>query len=56
MQGLEFTLKVSMFAKLNAHTKYSQSPHEIVLRHLLERVNEYCAVRAKWSGHSRYRF
>lgn len=29
--------------RLNARYKYPDSPHEIVLRHTLERVNEYCA-------------
>lgn len=29
--------------RLNARYRYPDSPHEIALRHLLERVNEYCA-------------
>ncbi len=29
--------------RLNARYRYPQSPHEVTLRHLLERVNEYCA-------------
>ncbi|MDY5785838.1 DUF3800 domain-containing protein, partial [Corynebacterium sp.] len=29
--------------RLNARYKYPDSPHEVALRHLLERVNEYCA-------------
>lgn len=33
--------------RLNARYKYPDSPHEIVLRHLLERVNEYCAREGK---------
>ncbi|AMN72853.1 hypothetical protein BFF98_08080 [Corynebacterium pseudotuberculosis] len=30
--------------RLNARYKYPDSPHEIALRHTLERVNEYCAI------------
>lgn len=29
--------------RLNARYRYPESPHEITLRHLLERVNEFCA-------------
>lgn len=29
--------------RLNARYRYPDKPHEIVLRHLLERVNEHCA-------------
>lgn len=29
--------------RLNARYRYPDSPHEVVLRHLLERVNEQCA-------------
>ena len=29
--------------RLNARYKYPDSPHEVALRHTLERVNEYCA-------------
>lgn len=31
--------------RLNARYKYPDSPHEVVLRHMLERVNEACALR-----------
>ena len=30
--------------RLNARYKYPDSPHEVALRHTLERVNEYCAL------------
>lgn len=30
--------------RLNARYKYPDSPHEVALRHLLERVNEHCAA------------
>lgn len=29
--------------RLNVRYKYPDSPHEIALRHMLERVNEYCS-------------
>lgn len=29
--------------RLNARYKYPDTPHEVVLRHMLERVNEHCA-------------
>lgn len=31
--------------RLNARYKYPDSPHEVALRHTLERVNEYCALK-----------
>lgn len=33
--------------RLNARYKYPESPHELTLRHLLERVNEECALRGE---------
>ncbi|MCQ9344157.1 DUF3800 domain-containing protein [Corynebacterium kozikiae] len=33
--------------RLNARYKYPDSPHEVALRHTLERVNEYCALKGK---------
>lgn len=33
--------------RLNARYKYPDSPHEVALRHMLERVNEYCSRDGK---------
>lgn len=33
--------------RLNARYKYPDSPHEVALRHTLERVNEYCALNGQ---------
>lgn len=34
-------------ARLNARYKYPDSPHEVALRHTLERVNEYCVLQGE---------
>ncbi|MHC9696730.1 hypothetical protein ACQXZ6_05900 [Corynebacterium diphtheriae] len=33
--------------RLNARYRYPDNPHEVTLRHLLERVNEYCAQQGE---------
>lgn len=33
--------------RLNARYKYPDTPHEVALRHTLERVNEYCGLEGK---------
>ena len=33
--------------RLNARYKYPDSPHEVVLRHMLERVNEFCSCQGE---------